>query len=175
MNKAGHGACLGRLPMNVVVRGATLVGVDAVEVEVEAQLQPGSLPGIRIVGLPDGAMRESRDRVKAAIRAYGFDFPRSGVLINLAPAHLRKSGPSFDLPIALAILAATEQIPTDRLRDLLITGELALTGTVRPVRGLPSMLLLASELGLKAVLAQGALGGMPALQVPLLAPSSLRE
>src|SRR5262245_802203 len=125
----------GPVTMNVVVRGATLVGIDAVEVEVEAQLQPGTLPGIRIVGLPDGAVRESRDRVKAAIRAFGFDFPRSGVLINLAPAHLRKSGPSFDLPIALAILAATQQIPTERLRDLLVTGELALNGSIRPVRG----------------------------------------
>ncbi|MFO0981814.1 MAG: YifB family Mg chelatase-like AAA ATPase [Planctomycetota bacterium] len=162
--------------MNVVVRSAALVGIDAVEVEVEAQVQRGSLAGIRIVGLPDGAIRESRDRVKAAIRALGFEFPRSGVLINLAPAHLRKTGPAFDLPIALAILAATEQIPTERLAELLVVGELALNGEIRPVRGLLSMLLLARTVGAKGVLARGAIGPTSAsAQVPVFAPRTIGD
>ncbi|MCE5191841.1 MAG: ATP-dependent protease, partial [Actinomycetia bacterium] len=92
------------------VFAATIAGVQALPVEVQADVSSG-LPGFGIVGLPDTAVQEARDRVRSAVRASGFQFPNARVLVNLAPAPLRKHGTGFDLPIALAILTATRQIP----------------------------------------------------------------
>jgi magnesium chelatase family protein len=116
------------------------VGVDAPPVCVEVHLTNG-LPGLAIVGLPELAVRESKDRVRSALINAGFEFPLRRITINLAPADLPKEGGRFDLPIALGVLAASGQLPADRLLDYEFLGELALSGELRPVRGaLPASL-----------------------------------
>jgi len=123
------------------VRSATLSGVEAIPLTVECDISQG-LPGIHTVGLPDAAVRESADRVRAAIRNAGFTVPPRRVTISLAPADLRKQGAGLDLPIALGILVANGDAPPRRLADLLVIGELALDGAVRNVPGcLPAALL----------------------------------
>ncbi len=111
------------------------VGVEAPEVIVEIHLG-GGLPKISIVGLPETAVRESRDRVKAALLNAGFEFPASNVTISLTPADLPKEGSRFDLPIALGILAASKQIPNKQFKNCEFIGELSLSGTLNPVRGI---------------------------------------
>lgn len=130
--------------MQATVGAATLFGVQAVPVEVQADVSSG-LPLFAIVGLPDTAVQEARDRVRAALRATGFDFPNARVIVNLAPAPLRKHGTGFDLPIALAVLAATGQVPVAAFTDVTAVGELGLDGTVREVPG-----MLAHALGAAA-------------------------
>jgi magnesium chelatase family protein len=112
----------------------TIRGLDPQQVVVEVDLRQG-LPAFTIVGLGDRAVREARDRVRAAMQNSGFEFPQRRVTVNLAPAHLRKAGPAFDLPIACGILAATGQVPLEPLDRLAIQGELSLSGAVRPCRG----------------------------------------
>jgi len=116
------------------VYSAALAGIDAYLVEVEVNDGYGD-PTIVIVGLPDAAVKESRDRVTTAMLNSGFKFPMGRTTINLAPADTKKEGPSFDLPIALGLLAASEQLESNRLEDFVAVGELALTGAVRPVKG----------------------------------------
>jgi magnesium chelatase family protein len=117
-----------------------LAGVDASQVTVEAHLSMG-LPAFAIVGLPEAAVRESRDRVRSALLNSRFDFPARRITVNLAPADLPKEGGRFDLPIALGVLAASSQIPVETLRDLEFLGELSLSGELKPVRGvLPAAL-----------------------------------
>ncbi len=117
------------------VRTSTLRGVEALPVEVEVDIGAG-LPGFAIVGLPDLAVQEARDRVRSAIRSSGFEFPNGRVLVNLAPAPLRKHGTGFDLPIALGILAATSQVPASAIAGSTAVGELSLDGGLRPVSGM---------------------------------------
>ncbi len=114
---------------------STLLGVEAIPVEVQADVSPG-LPSFAIVGLGDAAVMEARDRVRAAMRASGYDFPGGRVVVNLAPAPLRKHGTGFDLPIALSLLKATRQVDARLGDDASVVGELSLSGAVRPVRGL---------------------------------------
>ncbi len=121
--------------MQSVVETATIVGVEAVPVEVQVDVGSG-LPSFGIVGLGDAAVLEARDRVRSAIRASGLEFPNARVTVNLAPAPLRKHGTGFDLPIAAAILAATRQMPPDLTDGYAVVGELALDGTTRAVDGL---------------------------------------
>jgi magnesium chelatase family protein len=111
-----------------------LSGVDAVEVTVEVDIHPG-LPAFTIVGLPDTAVQESRERVRASLVNSGFEFPMRRITVNLAPADLRKAGPGFDLALAAAVLAASGQVKTERLSSHAICGELGLDGAIRPVRG----------------------------------------
>ncbi len=111
-----------------------LVGLDARKVEVEAHLQNG-IPGLAIVGLADRACQEAKHRVRSGISSAELEWPSRRITVNLAPAGLRKEGSGFDLPIALAILAASRQIPVDRLAGHAAIGELALDGRIRPVRG----------------------------------------
>ena len=118
------------------VLSSAIAGVDAFPVEVEVDTGGGA-PSFRMVGLAEGAVREAFERMKSAIRNSGYDFPHGKITINLAPADVRKEGPSFDLPIALGMLAASEQIETDQLDNFVIVGELALTGAVAPVGFLP--------------------------------------
>lgn len=136
--------------MQATVLTATLTGVDALPVEVQADVGRG-LPSFSIVGLPDPAVQEARDRVRAAIRASGFEFPNARVLVNLAPAPLRKHGTGFDLPIALAILTATRQISPAVTRNASVVGELSLDGSVRPVSGLLAYAIAASRAGLELI------------------------
>jgi magnesium chelatase family protein len=118
----------------VDVHGAVLRGVEAHAVDVEVDLLR-RLPGVCIVGLAAGAVRESAERVRSAVVAAGLEFPRKRVVVNLAPADVRKDGSSFDLPIAIGILAADDQIPATSLDDVVLIGELSLDGRLRPVRG----------------------------------------
>jgi magnesium chelatase family protein len=115
-------------------RSLTLVGIDALPVEVEVDVSPG-LPGFSIVGLPDAAVQEARERVRVAISNSGYKFPARKVIVNLAPANLRKEGPAFDLPIALAVLAGSDMLPSRNLANVGVVGELSLDGTLRGVRG----------------------------------------
>jgi magnesium chelatase family protein len=128
------------------VLSSALAGVDAFPVEVEVDIS-GGLPQLRTVGLAEGAVREAQERVKAAIKNSGYEFPNRKITINLAPADTRKEGSSFDLPIALAILAAnTGALNAERMRNYLIQGELALDGRIKGIRGaLPSALLARSK------------------------------
>lgn len=129
------------------VHSSTIRGVEALPVEVEVDIGPG-VPGFGIVGLPDLAVQEARDRVRSAIRSSGFEFPNGHVLVNLAPAPLRKHGTGFDLPIALGILAATRQIPAGVAENVSAVGELSLDGAIRPVSGMLAHALGAQSEGL---------------------------
>jgi magnesium chelatase family protein len=133
------------------VVSACLTGIEAALVRVEVDVSDG-LPSYATVGLPDPAIRESRDRVRVAVRNSGFDFPHAKITVNLAPADLRKEGVSFDLPIALGLLAATAGLPRERLGGLLVAGELALDGTIHPVRGVLPMALAARRARLAGAL-----------------------
>jgi len=128
-------------------------GLAADLVTVEVHLAPG-LPGLSIVGLPEAAVRESRDRVKAAITTCGYKFPQRRVTVNLAPADLPKEGGRFDLPIALGVLAASGQIPMERLATLEVLGELSLSGEVRPIKGALTAALKAAQVGRALLLPQ---------------------
>lgn len=119
-------------------RSLTLLGIDALPVEVEVDVSAG-LPGFSIVGLPDAAVQEARERVRVAISNSGYKFPTKKVIVNLAPANLRKEGPAFDLPIALAMLAASGTVPLEVLEGVGVVGELSLDGGLRGVRGALSM------------------------------------
>ena len=137
--------------MAVMVVSGTLEGVDGVPIEVEVDLLR-RLPSVVIVGLPGGAVRESADRVRSAIRQAGLEFPRKRVVVNLAPADVRKVGTGFDLPIAVGILAASEQVACDRLDGTVLFGELSLEGQLRRVRGALSLALMARRMGARRVL-----------------------
>ncbi len=127
------------------VYSACLQGIEAALVSVEVDVAHG-LPSFTTVGLPDAAVRESRDRVRAALKNGGFTFPVERITVNLAPADLKKEGASFDLPIALGILAATGAVKGDGLGHLVVLGELGLDGSLRPVRGvLPTALAVARD------------------------------
>ena len=122
-----------------------LYGMDAFEVNVEADISNG-LPGFDVVGLPDTAVKESRDRVRSALKNCGFTFPMSRITVNLAPADKRKEGPIYDLPILLAILTASGQLSCD-LSDCAMIGELSLSGEIHGIRGVLPMAIHAKELG----------------------------
>lgn len=128
------------------VRTAALRGVEALPVTVEVSTS-GGIPGLDIVGMPDSAVLEARSRVRCALRSSGFTLPRLHVTINLAPSEMRKSGTGFDLPMAVAILMATHQLSPEVARDSLFVGELALDGSVCPVRGDVAYALLAQREG----------------------------
>ncbi len=136
-----------------VVKSRALTGMDAPEVVVEAHLANG-LPAFTLVGLPETEVKEARDRVRAAIQNARFEFPARRITVNLAPADLPKESGRFDLPIALAILAASGQIPSTRFADTEFAGELALTGELRPVRGALAMALATRALNHTLVLPQ---------------------
>lgn len=133
------------------VWSAVTHGVDALPVEVETHIA-GGLPGYTVVGLPDGAVRESRDRIYAAFRNAGLPEPRGKITVNLAPADVRKEGAAFDLPMALGLLAAGgAPVPDGWLDRISVVGELALNGDVRPVRGVLPMTMRARQDGREAV------------------------
>ncbi|MDT9176361.1 MAG: YifB family Mg chelatase-like AAA ATPase [Limnospira sp. PMC 1291.21] len=129
------------------VWSASVVGIDAVKVGVEVDLS-GGLPKIIVLGLPDTAVQESRERVKATLKNAGYSFPMGNIVINLTPADLRKEGPCFDLPISIGILAASEQIKADLLGDFLFLGEVSLDGSLRPVAGVLPIAAEAQNMGI---------------------------
>lgn len=132
------------------VWSAALVGIEAVKVGVEVDVS-GGLPGIVLVGLPDTAVQESRERVKAALKNAGYAPPMRKVVINLAPADLRKEGPSFDLPISVGILAASEQVSAELLGDYLFLGEVSLDGGLRAIAGVLPIAAAAKQLGMVGI------------------------
>jgi magnesium chelatase family protein len=132
------------------VLSSAVLGVDAYLVYVEVDIALG-LPTFNTVGLPDVAVKESRDRVKAAIKNSGFEFPAKRITVNLAPADIKKEGAAFDLPMAVGILAAQDLVHPDRLGRLAILGELSLDGSVRAIRGALSMAVTAKEASLEGV------------------------
>jgi len=158
------------------VLSAALVGVEAVLVRVEVDVA-GGLPAYYTVGLPDSAVRESRERVRTAIRNAGFHFPNERITVNLAPADIRKEGASFDLPIALAILLATGAVKSQRPDPLAVVGELALDGAIQTVRGVLAVAIACRRHSVPTLLVPVgncaealAIGG-----VPVLAAATLRE
>lgn len=136
-----------------VLTGA-VIGIDGVLMEVEVDIAHG-LPAFTTVGLPEASVRESKERVKAAIVNCGYGFPADRITINLAPAHIRKEGTGFDLPIALGILAATGVIDQARIDRYVVLGELALDGRIKPVNGSLSMALAAKAAGCAGILVPG--------------------
>jgi len=133
------------------LKSCTIYGIDSFIVEVEVDLSNG-LPAFDLVGLPDTAIRESKERVRAAVKNQGFDFPIRRITVNLAPADIKKEGPQFDLPIALGILSANKQIKEGALSGYIVVGELSLDGFVRPVNGILPMVIKAKEEGLKGII-----------------------
>src|SRR5688572_15938487 len=120
--------------MLAVLRTAAVFGVEACPVQVEVDVSFG-LPFFAMVGLPDASVRESRDRVRSAIRNSGFSFPSHRITVNLAPADVRKAGASFDLPIAIGILAAQGLLEQRDIANIVVLGELSLDGVIQPARG----------------------------------------
>jgi len=133
------------------VTTTTIVGVEAFEVDVEVDISAG-LPSFSIVGLPDTAVKESKERVKSAITNAGFSFPTKRVVVNLAPADLKKEGGSFDFPIAIAILTATKVIPENTVKEVIFTGELSLDAKIKHVGGVLASALFARNMCYKAVI-----------------------
>ena len=134
----------------------SLVGIDALPVEVEVDVSPAGLPKTILVGLPEQAVKESTHRVERAIVNSGFQRPQNRVVINLAPADLPKEAASFDMPIALGILVGSGQITSERLKQYAAVGELALDGNTRPTKGALSMAMAAvKEDGLSGMLVPG--------------------
>src|SRR5512143_3271410 len=125
-----------------------VVGLDGVIVEVEVDYTNG-LPGMTIVGLPDTAVQESRERVQTAVKNAGLHFPRHRIVVNLAPASVRKEGPSYDLPIALGVIVLTDSLPREAVEATVVVGELSLDGVVRHTRGVLAMAATARQQGFK--------------------------
>jgi magnesium chelatase family protein len=132
------------------VFSCAVIGLDGVVVEVEVDTGLG-LPGMTIVGLPDTAVQESRERVQAAVKNAGIEFPRKRIIVNLAPASVRKEGPTYDLPIALGVLVMMGRLPQAACDEALVVGELSLDGSVRHSRGILPMTVVARQQGFKRI------------------------
>ncbi|MEF9896442.1 MAG: YifB family Mg chelatase-like AAA ATPase, partial [Clostridia bacterium] len=137
--------------MLATVHSCALSGIDGYRVRVEVNLATG-MPVFDVVGLPDAAVKESRERVRAALKNTGFHFPDDRLTVNLAPADQKKEGPFFDLPIAVGVLAATGKIPLAALSDVALVGELSLDGTLRSVRGVLPMAISLRALGVQKLI-----------------------
>ncbi|MFO8012420.1 MAG: YifB family Mg chelatase-like AAA ATPase [Phycisphaerae bacterium] len=133
------------------ILSAGVFGIDGYRVEVEFDVRSG-LPAVVVVGLPDAAVKESKDRVATALKNSGYTWPDGRITVNLAPADMKKEGPAFDLPLALGCLAATGQMLSDRLKQYAAVGELALDGSVRPIRGALAMAMACRREGLKGLI-----------------------
>ena len=155
----------------------SLLGIEAMPVEVEVDVSPRALPKTILVGLPEAAVRESTHRVERALVNSGFDRPSDRVVINLAPAELPKQAASFDLPISLGVLIGSGQINSDRLTKYAVVGELALEGHTRPAKGVLSMAIEARNLGLKGIVVPFENAGEAAVVegLDVIAVSSLSE
>jgi len=131
---------------------ATLIGIDAFRVDVEVDITSKGLPSFSMVGLPDTAVKESRERVRAALKNTGFNIPLKQITVNLAPADIKKEGSAFDLPIAIGISVAEGYISPDSVKGYLISGELSLDGQIKPIKGALSMALLARKESLRGMI-----------------------
>lgn len=140
--------------MLVKTYGAAMYGIDAIVVTIEVLIDKGV--GISIVGLPDAAVKESYERIRSAVKESGYDFPRRQVVVNLAPADIKKEGAAYDLPLAVSILAADEKINSEPLSQYMIMGELSLDGSVRPIKGALPMAVKAREQGFTGLIVPSA-------------------
>lgn len=131
-----------------IIKSSSIAGVDGFTVDVETDISNG-LPAFDIVGLPDSAIKESRERVRTAIKNSGFEFPVKRITVNLAPADVKKEGPLFDLPIAAGILVCEGVIAQDKISDFMLIGELSLDGTIKSVNGVLPMVYSANQNGIK--------------------------
>jgi magnesium chelatase family protein len=131
-----------------ITKAVTLVGIDGEIVNIEVDIAKG-VPGYQLLGLPDAALHESRDRIRSAIVNTNMKWPQNKITVSLSPAWLPKSGSGFDLPIGIAVLAASGQVPISALADTILIGELSLEGALRPIRGILPMLLAAAKHGTK--------------------------
>ncbi len=158
------------------VRSGALMGVDAVVVEVEVDMALG-LPYFNVVGLPEGAVRESKVRVVSALKNTGFELPQKRITVNLAPADIRKEGAAFELPIALGVLAAAGLMPDEPLAHHLFGGELSLDGAVKPIKGVLSLAIAARDGGFKGIMVPLANAAEAALvdRIEVLPVAHLRE
>lgn len=134
------------------VLSAYVLGIDAHLIEVEVDIASRGLPHFSMVGLPDAAVKESKDRIRAALKNIGFNFPLKQITVNLAPADLKKEGSSFDLPIAIGIIATEGIIPKNFINDYILAGELSLDGKIKPIKGALPIALEAKRLGLKGII-----------------------
>ena len=130
------------------VKSFSLLGLDGLLIDVEVDINKG-LPSYDVVGLPDVAVKESKERVRSSIKNSGFDFPVHKITVNLAPASVKKAGPIFDLPIAIALLVSSSQLISTKLKDFVIVGELGLDGKIKAINGVLPILISARELGFK--------------------------
>src|SRR5258708_3465171 len=133
------------------VLSSAVIGIDAIPLDVEVDIST-TVPMWNLVGLPDTAVQESRERVRSAIRNSAFEFPLRRITINLAPADVKKEGPSFDLPIAVGVLAASGQVSAQVLHETMMVGELSLDGSVRSVAGVLPIALAAKTAGIKRLI-----------------------
>ncbi len=159
------------------IRTCALKGIDGFEVMTEVDIASG-LPTLSVVGLPDAEVKESRDRVTAAVRNSGFDFPLRRITVNLSPAEQRKSGTQFDLPIAVGIIAASGALSnqaTQKLKQLLLLGELALDGTLRPCAGVLPMLISVADAKTTAVIPPGNILEGRTSGAQFITPRTLRD
>lgn len=158
------------------VYSSSLLGIEAYLVEVEADIT-GGLPAFATVGLPEGAVREAKERVASAIKNSDFIFPRQKVTINLAPADIKKEGSAFDLPMAVGILAATGQLGREDFSEVVLVGELSLNGDIRPVPGILAIAMALKQNGSKSLLVpkENAAEAAMATGLPVYPISSLRE
>ena len=132
------------------VKTGTVIGLNSYEVSVETDIQNG-LPSFSVVGLPDAAVNEARDRVRSAVKNSGFTFPSKKIVINLAPADLKKTGTSFDLPIAVGIVIEEGVLEAESVKDYAFLGELSLNGDLRGVRGVLPAVIGLKEAGIKVI------------------------
>ncbi len=158
------------------VRSGALVGIDAVMVDVEVDMTVG-LPYFNVVGLPDGAVKESKVRVVSALKNSGFELPHKRITVNLAPADLKKEGAAFELPVALGVLAAAKQLELDALRPYVFGGELSLDGAIRSIRGVLPLAIAARDRGYRGVVVPAANAPEAALvdRVEVIAAGTLRQ
>ena len=136
--------------MLVKTFGCALIGIDAITVTIEVNIDRGI--NFYLVGLPDNAVKESQQRIEAAITNLGYYYPHKRIVINMAPADIRKEGSAYDLPIAIGIMAAAEQINTDLLERFIIMGELSLDGTINPIKGTLPIAIKAKKDGFRGLI-----------------------
>lgn len=156
------------------VHSATIVGAEAVPVAVEVVVSQG-IPGVSIVGMPDAAVQESRERMKAALRASGFQMPANKIVVNLAPASLKKTGSGFDLPNAVGLLVATGQLSANAIEGALVVGELSLDGRVRGICGTLAFEVLARQQGLKLICSAASIDVLPLAGLEIVGIDHLAE
>lgn len=161
--------------MLVKVIASALQGIDAIKISIETLVEPGF--SITLVGMPDKAVKESIQRVESAISHSAMEFPRRKILINMAPAEVKKEGAAFDLPLAIGVLAADKRIPSEMLEQYLIMGELSLDGTLLPIKGVLPMAILARKMGLKGFIlpAENANEGAVVNNLEVYGAHTLRE